>query len=260
MFTQVHLINGLVIFGLVTALWLFSLYLENASIMDIFWGEGFVIITWLTYFTEKGPHGFRDTILFLLVTIWGVRLALHIFHRNMDKPEDFRYAAWRKEHGATWWWRSYLQVFLLQGLLMWIISTPIVVAILGEDISLSNWLLTLGLIVGGIGFFFEVAGDRQLKKFKEIPANKKRILTTGVWQYTRHPNYFGEAMQWIGFYLFAVAGGGWWTIFSPILMIFLLIRVSGVALLEKTMQSRPGYAEYARKTSAFIPWLPKQSK
>jgi steroid 5-alpha reductase family enzyme len=158
MFIEVHLINGMVLFGLVTALWLLSLYLENASIMDIFWGEGFVIITWLTYFIEPGPHGIRDSILFFLVTVWGVRLALHVYHRNMDKPEDFRYAAWRQEHGPNWWWRSYLQVFLLQGLLIWIISTPLVVAIRGADIALSNWLTGLGFIVGGIGFFFEFIG------------------------------------------------------------------------------------------------------
>jgi steroid 5-alpha reductase family enzyme len=180
--------------------------------------------------------------------------------RNVDKPEDFRYAAWREEYGSSWWWRSYLQVFLLQGFLMWIISVPLVVSMLGAEFAYSAWFVALGFIIWVIGFFFEMIGDRQLKQFKEKSANQKKILTIGVWQYTRHPNYFGEAAQWWGFYLFAVAGGGWWTIFSPILMTFLLIRVSGVAMLERTMKERSGYAAYAHKTSAFIPWFPKKDK
>jgi steroid 5-alpha reductase family enzyme len=248
-----------VILGMMVLLWLTSLVLKNASIVDIFWGTGFVIINGL-YFALS-PEGFwaRKVLMLFLVTLWGARLSIHILRRNWGKAEDFRYQKWRVENGARWWWFSFFQVFLLQGVLLWVISTPLLAAQYG---SLPNYLTGLdflGLAVWLVGFFFETAGDAQLARFKADPANKGKVLDSGVWRYTRHPNYFGDAAQWWGYYLIAAAGG-WWTIFSPALMTLLLLRVSGVALLEKSMETRPGYQDYIKNTSAFIPWFPGKKR
>jgi len=255
---QLFLFAGLVTLGLMTALWIASLLFKNSSIVDIFWGTGFVILAWV-YFALT-PEGFmaRKLILALLTTLWGLRLSMYILYRNWRKPEDFRYQKWRQESGSRWWWKSFFQVFVLQGLLMWIISTPLLAA---QIRLLPDWLTALdilGVLIWVIGFFFETAGDLQLAAFKSNPANKGKVMDRGVWHFTRHPNYFGDAAQWWGYFLMATATGGWWTIFSPIMMTTLLMRVSGVPLLEKTLETRPGYKEYIEKTSSFIPWFPRR--
>jgi len=256
-FLQLYLTGLAVILALMLLLWLLSLKIKNASIVDIFWGAGFVALAWL-YFALT-PEGFlpRKLLLTALVTVWGLRLSLHIFRRNHGQPEDFRYQKWRRENGAAWWWKSFFQVFLLQGVLLWIISAPLLAAQQPALPARLTILDVLGALVWLVGFFFEAAGDAQLARFKADPANKGRVLDTGVWRYTRHPNYFGDAAQWWGYFLIAAAAGGWWAVFSPALMTFLLLRVSGVAMLEKTMSAKPGYREYMRRTSAFIPWFPK---
>ena len=248
----------LVILGLMTLLWLVSLLLKNASIVDIFWGSGFVISGWV-YFALT-PDGFpaRKLLLMILTTIWGLRLSLYILYRNWGKAEDFRYQVWRKEAGAAWWWRSFFKVFLLQGILMWIISAPLLAAQIRSAPDRLTVLDFIGAAVWAIGFFFEVAGDFQLARFKANPANKGKVMDRGVWRFTRHPNYFGDSAQWWGYYLIAAAAGGWWTVFSPIIMTLFLLRVSGVALLEKTLETRPGYKEYIESTSAFVPWFPRK--
>jgi steroid 5-alpha reductase family enzyme len=248
----------LVILGCMAALWILSLYLKNSSIVDIFWGAGFVVVNWV-YFALS-PDGFlpRKLLIGILVTVWGLRLFIHILTRNWGKPEDFRYRKWREENGRRWWWQSFFQVFLLQGLLLWIISAPLLVAQHSGLPDRLTWIDGVAVVIWGIGFFFESAGDAQLARFKADPANKGRVLDTGVWRYTRHPNYFGDAAQWWGFYLIGASAGGWWAIFSPVIMTVLLLRVSGVALLEKTLETRPGYKEYVERTSAFVPWFPKK--
>jgi steroid 5-alpha reductase family enzyme len=254
-FIQVYgLVLG-VILCLMAALWLISLALRNSSIVDIFWGAGFVITDWLLF--ALTPDGFvlRKWLIGVLVTLWGLRLSLYILWRNFGKPEDFRYQKWRREEGASWWWKSFFRVFVLQGVLMWIIAAPLLPAQAGT--AALTWLDYLGVVVWLVGFFFEAAGDLQLARFKADPANKGKVMDRGVWRYTRHPNYFGDAAQWWGFYLVSLAAGGWWTIFAPLIMTVLLLRVSGVALLEKTLETRPGYKEYAQRTSPFIPWLPR---
>ena len=188
----------------------------------------------------------------------GLRLSLYILRRNWGKPEDFRYQKWREESGKRWWWKSLFQVFLLQGLLMWLISTPLLAAHRSAAPDHLTFLDITGLVLWSVGFFFEAVGDFQLSRFRGNPANKGKVLDSGVWRYTRHPNYFGDSAQWWGYYLIAAAAGGWWTVFSPIMMTLLLLRVSGVALLEKTLETRPGYREYAQRTSAFIPWFPRK--
>jgi steroid 5-alpha reductase family enzyme len=252
-------ITGLVILGLVTLLWLLSLRFKDASIMDIFWGAGFVISGWLYYFLT--PEGFpaRKILLVTLTTIWGLRLSIHIGQQNIGKGEDFRYQKWREENGEKWWYLSFFKVFLLQGMLVWLIGLPLLAAQFYATPTQLIWLDWLGAAVWLVGFFFETVGDWQLTRFRAKPANKGQLLTSGVWGYTRHPNYFGDAAQWWGFYLIALAtAGGWWSIISPIMMSFLLRFVSGVVLLEKRMKdSKPGYAEYVESTNAFIPWFPK---
>ncbi len=245
-----------IVLSLMIILWLVSLALRNASIVDIFWGAGFVIANWAYFALAPGGLPARKLLIGVLVTIWGLRLSLYILRRNWGKPEDFRYRAWRDENPRLWWCKSFFQVFLLQGVLLWIISAPLLAAQFYA--APLNVLDLIAIPVWAIGFFFEAVGDWQLAQFKSSPINQGQVMNRGVWRYTRHPNYFGDAMQWWGYWLIALAAGGWWTIFSPIIMTTLLVRVSGVALLEKAMETRPGYKEYIETTSAFVPWFPRK--
>jgi steroid 5-alpha reductase family enzyme len=252
-------IAGSVIFILVTLMWLVSLKLKDAGIADIFWGSGFVVTAWVLFFLTQAEYTPRKWLLCALVSIWGLRLSWHILLRNRGRGEDFRYAAWRKSSGRDWWWRSYFKVFLLQGLLMWLISAPLFAAQFSPDPR--RWTIAdlLALPVWAVGFYFEAAGDRQLARFRSDPSNRGKVLSTGVWRYTRHPNYFGDALQWWGFFLAAASTpGGLWTLFSPVLMTLLLMRVSGVPMLEESLKrSKPGYAQYIRSTNSFFPWFPR---
>jgi steroid 5-alpha reductase family enzyme len=222
-------------------------------------GTGFVIVGW-AYFALT-PEGFpaRKLLLMILVTTWGLRLSLYLLWRNWGKGEDFRYQKFRADAGEKWWWQSYFKVFLLQGLLLWIISAPFLAAQYSPTPAKLTILDFLALPVWAVGFFFEAVGDLQLTRFKANPANKGKVLDRGVWRYTGHPNYFGDATQWWAYYLLATAAGGFWTIFGPIITTVLLMRVSGVTLLEKTLTtSKPGYKEYVESTSAFFPWFPRK--
>lgn len=258
-FWTVYLLAGAIIPSMMFVLWLISLALRNSSIVDIFWGTGFVIVAWASFLlgTEGAPA--RKWLSVILVTIWGLRLSLYILWRNWRKPEDFRYAKWRQENGARWWWVSFFQVFVLQGILLWVVSAPIVAAQAITGLRSLGALEVLGAVVWAIGFFFEAVGDWQLARFKANPVNRGKLMDRGVWRYTRHPNYFGDSAQWWGFFLIAAATGwGALTILCPIVMTFLLVRVSGVGLLEKSLKDeKPGYREYTERTSAFVPWFPR---
>jgi len=258
-FLQIYTTAGLVILISMSLLWAFSLWIKDASIVDIFWGTGFVVTAWVYFALTPDGFGVRKWLVVGLATVWGLRLSIHIFRRNHGKGEDFRYQAWRRQHGPRWGWRSFFQVFLLQGLLMWLISLPLLAAqVSPAPARLGLWDF-LGMGLWAVGFFFEAAGDLQLARFKAEPSNRGKLLSTGVWRYTRHPNYFGDAAQWWAYFLFALAAGGWWAVLSPALMNFLLVRVSGVAMLEKSMKNnKPGYQEYIASTNAFIPWFPKE--
>jgi steroid 5-alpha reductase family enzyme len=185
---------------------------------------------------------------------------LYILWRNWGKPEDFRYQKWRAEAGAKWWWLSFFKVFILQGALMWIISAPLLASQISSTPARLTSLDFFAVLVWAYGFFFEAMGDLQLARFKANPANEGQAMNRGVWRYTRHPNYFGDATQWWAYYLIAAsASGGFWTIFSPIIMTTLLLRVSGVALLEKSLtETTPAYKGYIETTSTFILWLPRK--
>lgn len=260
-FLSLHLTTGLWILGLMTALWIISLILKDSSIVDIFWGAGFVLSAWVTFLSTLESLGPRDWLILTLVTIWGLRLSIHILIRNWGKGEDFRYVKMREERGKNWWWISYFQVFLLQGILMWIVAAPLSAVQIPSASDALGVLDVVAIALWLFGFTFEALGDLQLARFKANPENKGKVLQSGVWRYTRHPNYFGDAAQWWAFYLIAIGAGGWFTILSPIVMTVLLVRVSGVALLEKSLKkSKPGYEEYVRRISAFIPWFPKSKE
>jgi len=252
-------LTGLAILAMMIALWAASLVLRDASIVDIFWGAGFVICAWLYFALTPQGYAERKWLTCLLVTVWGLRLSLHILGRNRGKGEDYRYQAWRQAAGKRWWWISLFKVFLLQCALLWVISIPLLIAQISPAPGQLTWLDAAGLLAWGVGFAFEAVGDWQLGRFKADPANRGKVLQQGLWRYTRHPNYFGDACAWWGYYMLAAAAGGWWTAYSPLLMTGLLLRVSGVRLLERGLvQSKPGYREYMETTSAFIPWRPRQ--
>ena len=259
-FVSLWLTAGSIILVLMILLWLYSLAIKNSSIVDIFWGTGFVITYWAAAWMGATALSDRVLVLGLLVSIWGLRLSLHIFSRNHAQPEDFRYARWRAEAGSAWWWHSFFKVFLLQGVLIWIIAIPLIAAqtSIPSPFKCACTDYT-GAALWLVGFIFEAGGDRQLAGFKKDPANQGKLLTTGLWSLTRHPNYFGDAAQWWGFWLLAFANGAWWTFFSPLIMTYLLMKVSGVALLERTLtKSKPGYEEYMARTSEFFPWFPNK--
>jgi steroid 5-alpha reductase family enzyme len=249
--------TALLLAGGMSALWLLSLPLRNASIVDACWGPAFAVAGWGAALRAGVPLASPRTALALaLVTLWSARLALHLLVRNAGTGEDPRYAAMRRGHGARFWWVSLLTVFLLQAALAWAISLPVQLAILAGGPL--GWLDGLAALTWLAGFAFETIGDLQLTRFRADPRNRGRALDTGLWRYTRHPNYFGDALLWWGFGLLGVAAGAPWTLFAPALMTFLLLKVSGVALLEQGMAGRrPAYRAYVERTNAFLPWRPR---
>jgi len=249
------LIGGAVVLVFMTAIWVLSLFLKNTSIVDIFWGFGFVVLNWVYFFLAPEGYPARKWLISILVTIWGLRLSIYILWRNWGKEEDFRYQKLREAAGQSWWWHSYLKVFFFQGLIMWIVSAPLVFSHISSTPDQLNLLDALGVILWIIGFYYEAMGDFQLSRFKADPANKGKLLTSGVWRYTRHPNYFGDSAQWWGFYLIAAATvQGAYTIFSPIIMTFMLLLVTGVALLEKSLKdAKPGYEDYVKIPTPLFP-------
>lgn len=249
---QTLTVNLTVMVAAMTLLWLLSLAKRDASIIDPMWGMGFVIVAWISYWLNA-PAGSRVTLLTALTTLWGCRLALFLLWRNWGK-EDRRYRAMREHHGPSFWWVSLFTVFLLQALLLWFVSMPIQVAAAASNVNPLNWLDGFGILLWAIGFTFEAIGDWQLAKFKSDPNNSGRVLDRGLWRYTRHPNYFGDFCVWWGLYLLAASGEAWWTFLSPLLMSYLLLKVSGVTLLERTItERRPEYVDYMARTNAFFP-------
>lgn len=246
--------SGIALAVLAVLLWLYSLRINDVSIVDAFWSLMFLVsagvYTWLV--DESGP---RAVIVLVLVAAWALRLAGYIAWRNHGEPEDYRYQEIRKNNQPGFRVKSLYIVFGLQAFLAWLISLPLLAAVSGQPAVGFLDALALGFWV--TGFVFESVGDWQLARFKANPDNEGKVLDSGLWRYTRHPNYFGNFMMWWGFYLFALAAGGWWTVISPVLMSFLLLKVSGVALLEKDIgERRPKYAEYVRRTNAFFPGPP----
>ncbi|MGD8700517.1 MAG: DUF1295 domain-containing protein [Gemmatimonadales bacterium] len=258
---EMALTGSVLALGMMSVVWIISLVKRDAGIIDIFWGLGFVLLAW-AYFLWSGEETTpRAYLVVALVSVWGTRLSLYILWRNWGKGEDYRYQAMRARNPKRFSWQSLVTVFWLQAVLMWAISMPLLRAEASSSPEALTWLDALGVLLFVIGFAFEAVGDWQLARFKSDPDNKGKVLDRGLWRYTRHPNYFGDALVWWGLFSIAAATpASLWTVYSPVLMTFLLMRVSGVSLLEQRLRDvKPEYRDYVERTSAFFPWLPKRS-
>ncbi len=247
---------GLIIFCHATLWFIVAQIKKRNDLADVAWGLGFLIVALVSYFLS-GLDFDRGLLVAVMVAIWATRLSAHIYIRNRNKTEDYRYQAWREQWGKWFLIRSYLQVFLFQGLLLLVIASPIIAISIYRG-SGFTWIDYVGVAVWIIGFIFEVTGDAQLAKFLKNPENKGKLMQSGLWAYTRHPNYFGEATMWWGIWIIALnTQYGPVSIIGPILITFLLLKVSGVPMLEAKMASHPDFPEYKARVSKFIPWFPK---
>lgn len=246
---------ALVVFLYVNLIHVLALLKKDNGIMDAAWGPGFVLLAWSTLLWS-GETDVRQLLLAILVSVWGLRLSGHILVRNAGRGEDFRYRNWRETWGRWFYVRSYLQIYLLQGAFLVVVALPILLVNARRGGPL-GWLDAIGLAVWLLGFVFEAVGDYQLLRFLKDPANKGRIMRSGLWRYTRHPNYFGEATLWWGCFLIALnVPGGWWALVSPVVIDWLLLCVSGIPMLEAKYNERADFLEYKKVTSAFFPWFP----
>lgn len=233
-----------------------ALYKKNNSIVDIAWGIGFVLIALYSFLSNRIFYS-RQVLVTILTLLWGLRLSCHIFLRSRNKAEDPRYAQWRKEWGNFFIIRSYLQIFMLQGVVMFIIALPIMVINLYSGPGL-NLIDFLGMSLWMVGFFFEAIGDFQLQRFLKKASSKGKIMKYGLWAYTRHPNYFGEVTLWWGMYLLALSVPyGWLTFVSPLTISYLLLYVSGIPMLERQFANNEEFQQYKKETSPFFPWFKK---
>ena len=251
---QIIGITATVILIYMSVLYFIALALKDNSIADIGWGMGFGIAGLTNYFWSPAPS-LRFGLVMILIIIWGLRLSSYIYLRGRGKGEDFRYRQWRRDWGQSWKIRSFLQVFMLQGLLLLCIFSP--VFLLHQDIgsALNGWD-AIGIFVWLSGFLFESIADGQLMRFKAQPQNKGKIMTSGLWHFSRHPNYFGEALLWWGIGLIAFnLPNGWFAFLGPFILTFLLLRISGVPMLEKKYADNPAYQKYVTQTNVFFPWF-----
>lgn len=247
-----YFVLALILFVYMSMWFVISVFKQRNDVADVAWGLGFVLMTWISFFMSDAIS-LRSVLVGVMVTIWGLRLAIHIYTRNKNKSEDYRYLAWRQEWGNWFYIRSFLQVYILQGVLLFLIAVPVLFINNSAASSLTLFDL-LGFIVWSIGFFFEVVGDLQLSRFIKDPNNKGKLMRSGLWAYTRHPNYFGEVTVWWGVWLIAATlPGGLFSIVGPLTITVLILKVSGIPMLEKKMAENPEFAEYKRMTSVFIP-------
>lgn len=253
------LYSAIAIVALMLCTWTLSVLLKNASIVDIVWGLGFVMVAWVVRLTTDGNNA-RQWLLVAMVTVWGLRLGGYLFWRNHGKGEDFRYRAMRKHYGPRFPIISLVTVFGLQGVLMFVVSLPVQLG-QADATPKVGVIAYIGVALWLVGLFFETVGDAQLARFKADPANSGTVMSTGLWRYTRHPNYFGDACVWWGLGIVAAeTGSGAWALIGSLLMTVLVRRVSGVTLLEKSLvKRRAGYVEYVARTSPFFPRPPKKA-
>ncbi len=238
-------------------LFLLSLRLRDNSIADIAYGPMFAIGVWAAALAHGSGHP-RQLLLIAMVTVWGLRLAIHIWVRNRGRGEDPRYRAWREHWGRWFVLRSLLQIYVLQGTIVLVISAPVLLAVRKPGGPLGP-LDAAGVLVWAIGLVFEAVGDAQLLRFVRDPSRRGLVLDTGLWRYTRHPNYFGEALLWWGPFLVALSmPDGAWALVSPLTIDALLLFVSGIPMLEARMASSPAFRAYQVRTSAFVPWFPRR--
>lgn len=253
------LIAAITIVIVMVTTWIISLMIKNASIVDIVWGLGFAVTSWMLAIFVDGNSG-RQLLLAIMVGVWGLRLGGYLAKRNIGHGEDWRYKAMRKKKGPKFGLISLVTVFGLQGTLMWVVSLPVMFGN-GDTTPGVGPLAVIGIMVWAVGLSFEAIGDWQLVRFKKDPSNQGKVMQTGLWSLTRHPNYFGDALLWWGIGIVgAETGSGVIGFVGPLVMTIFLLRVSGVPMLERSlMKRREGYAEYAARTSSFIPRLPKKA-
>lgn len=247
-----------VIFVYMSLFFVIAMVLKDNGIVDIAWGGGFILIVIVT-FIQGTPPTMRHFLVNGLVLLWGMRLALHIHARNGQRQgEDFRYANWRQTWGKTFVWRSFLQIYMLQGALLVLIAAPVIYVNVSRGPEL-GLLDMMGVLIWLVGFFFEGVGDYQMLEFKKKPEHQGKIIMHGLWTYTRHPNYFGETTMWWGLYMILLSvPGGWSAIISPLLITILLLKVSGIPMLEVKYEGRADWEQYKKRTNAFFPWFPKK--
>jgi steroid 5-alpha reductase family enzyme len=254
---NIFLISGIVLAIYFSVFFVIGQILKNNSIVDFGWGLGLVLLALIQLFTVT-PLNLSAIIVTLLVTIWGIRLSYHIAKRNFKRGEDFRYLNMRKKWGKYPYINAFFKVYMLQALFMYIVATPIML-VFETGINQLNLITLLGILVWILGFYFEAVGDKQLKDFIKKPENKGKIMKSGLWRYTRHPNYFGEAIMWWGIFLIVLPSAyGIAAIMSPLIITYLLIFVSGIPMLEKKYENNEEFKDYARVTSKFIPLPPKK--
>lgn len=251
-----YLTLAFLLWGYMTLWFVISLIKKRNDVADIAWGLGFVLLAWTSFFLS-GVWETRGLLVSILVSVWGLRLAWHIHTRNRGKAEDYRYMAWRREWGKWFYPRSYLQVYLLQGALLFIIALPVLMINRSAGGAL-GFLGGIGVCVWLFGFLFESVGDAELARFVKDPLNRGKIMQSGLWKYTRHPNYFGEVVQWWGIWLVVLGiKGGWFGMIGPLTITFLISKVSGIPMLEKKLAENPAFGDYKRRTSALLPWFPR---
>lgn len=251
----------LILLSFMSLIWLISVLMRNSSIVDIFWGVAFIILSW-AYVGSLETIGLRHIIILLAVHSWALRLSLYLLWRNWGQSEDARYLAMRNRWGPRWTIRSLFVVFWFQAAVAWVVSFPLHLALATPETKLITMTGIAGLTLFLLGFLFEVTADWQLARFKTDLQNRNRVCNQGLWRYTRHPNYFGEAVLWWGLSFFAITTpAALWVLISPALMTLLLLKFSGVVLLEKNLNnSKQGYREYTLTTNAFVPWFPRRER
>ncbi len=249
---------AIIVFCYMTILFIIAMIRKDNSVADIAWGPGFIVVSWGVLLINGSYHP-TQFLVASLVTIWGLRLGIRIFRRNRGKGEDPRYRKWREDWGRHFVLRSYLQVFILQGFILMLNVTPVMI-IMSSTESNFAWVGYLGLAAWCAGFSFESIGDYQLDKYLKDPGNRGTIIDVGLWRYTRHPNYFGEATMWWGIFIIALGvPWGWVGVIGPLVITSMILFVSGIPMTEKLMEKTPGWDDYKKKTSAFIPWFPGRS-
>ena len=256
----IFLTATLLLLGYMCCMFIVGLKARDNSLVDIAYGPAFVFACWGTWFFsgELILH-FRILLLLVLLTLWGLRLGLHIGLRHRGQGEDFRYRKFREDWGDTIIWRSFLQIYMLQGVVVLVVASPILLTI-GAPGGALAWSDLLGIVLFSLGFFFETISDRQLTVFKRDGANKGKIIMHGLWRYSRHPNYFGEAILWWGIFLVGLAGPyGLYGLISPLTIAFLVLKVSGIPMLEVKYQGNAEFEAYKARTNAFFPWFEKRS-
>jgi steroid 5-alpha reductase family enzyme len=239
------------VLAVVTALWLIGVWLRDASIIDVFWGPLFVAIAWVLFAARLPNVGAEQLVVLLLVTAWGLRLAFHLAARNFGMGEDVRYRLWRAHGGSRWWLKSYYRIYLLQGAIALVVATPVVATFRNTDAPFAiNWL---GVPVWLAGFAIEATADVQLMRFRARPDSEGRVMQDGVWANCRHPNYFGDALQWWGLGVFTFSGVAWWSLVGPLAMTLVFLNISNNVIERGLLKRRPDYAAYVARTNAFFP-------